>query len=146
MLEVSAGQLCTIRFTLIRLVLSVLPLNQYKWKLMSHLQKDKADDAPAGIRSTALLFGEHTRPILSGFSATSMSLISYAGYLNGQGPIFHAAVGASALELLRIVWTTDYESRESCWRGFVGCGRAGLLVTLGLGSEYALSQFLESPE
>ncbi|KAF8312876.1 4-hydroxybenzoate polyprenyl transferase [Clavulina sp. PMI_390] len=108
-----------------------------------YAHQDKADDGPAGIRSTALLFGDQTRPILTGFSAASMSLLSYAGYLNGQGLLFHAAVGASAVEMLRIVWSTDYESRESCWKGFVGCGRAGLLVSLGLGVDYGISKFSE---
>lgn len=110
------------------------------------LRKDKADDAPAGIRSTALLFGTHTKPILSGFSVTSMSLISYAGYLNGQGPIFYAATALSALELLRIVWGTNYENHSSCWKGFVGCGRAGLILSLGLGTEYIASQLRETSE
>lgn len=85
------------------------------------------------------MFGEHTKPILSGFSAASVSLITFAGYLNDQGPIFYVAAGASALELLRIVWGTDYESRESCWKGFVGCGRAGLVLSMGLGTDYMVS-------
>lgn len=110
-----------------------------------HNRQDKADDAPAGIRSTALLFGDRTKPILSGFSAASMGLITYAGYLNHQGPLFYVAAGASAIELLRIVWKTDYESRESCWRGFVGCGRTGLALALGLGADYAIEEYFSTP-
>lgn len=107
------------------------------------IAQDKADDGPAGIRSTALLFGDRTKPILTGFSAASMSLLTYAGHLNGQGPIFYAAMGLSTLELLRIVWSTKYDSRESCWGGFVGCGRVGLLVSLGLGADYVIDRYQE---
>jgi len=111
-----------------------------------YAHQDKADDAPAGIHSTALLFGTHTKPILSGFSVASISLVSYAGFLNGQGAVFYAAAAVSALDLLRIVWSTDYGSRPSCWKGFVGCGRVGLILSLGVGAEYIASQLSEVSE
>lgn len=75
-----------------------------------------------------------------------MSLIAYATYLNGHGPIVYAALGASTLELMRIVWNTRYDERESCWKGFVGCGRVGMLVTLGLGAEYMIQELAEDSE
>lgn len=72
----------------------------------------------------------------------SGSLISYAGLLNGQGPVFYAAMGVSVLELLRLVWKTDYDNRDACWKSFVGCGRVGFLISLGLGSDYVISQMM----
>ncbi|KAG8906026.1 Para-hydroxybenzoate--polyprenyltransferase, mitochondrial precursor (PHB:polyprenyltransferase) [Tulasnella sp. 403] len=41
-----------------------------------YAHQDKTDDVKVGIRSTALLFGERTLPVLSAFSASSLSLIS----------------------------------------------------------------------
>ncbi|KAH0840071.1 4-hydroxybenzoate polyprenyltransferase [Lanmaoa asiatica] len=54
-----------------------------------YAHQDKIDDVKVGIRSTALLFGEHTRSILSTLSVSSMSLITYAGILNAQGAPFY---------------------------------------------------------
>ena len=92
----------------------------------------------AGIRSTALLFGAQTRPILSALSASSLSLITYAGYLNGQGAPFYLGTVLAGAQLARVLWTTDLEQRASCWRAFVGCGWAGFWVWAGALSDYAL--------
>ena len=46
-----------------------------------------------GIRSTALLFGEQTRPILAFLSASTISLITLAGYLNGNGLPYYLGTG-----------------------------------------------------
>ena len=91
-----------------------------------------------GIKSTALLFGERTRPILSALSASSISLITYAGYLNGHGALFYGGVGLAAAQLARVLWQTDFESRPSCWKGFVGCGWAGFWVWMGALGDYVM--------
>ena len=91
-----------------------------------------------GIRSTALLFSEKTRPILSALSASSMSLITYAGYLNGQGALFYGGVALAAAQLARVVWKTDFDDRSSCWKGFVGCGWSGFWVWAGTLADYAM--------
>jgi 4-hydroxybenzoate polyprenyltransferase len=98
--------------------------------------KDKTDDIHAGIRSTALLFGTHTRPILSAISLSSLSLFTYAGYFNAQGSPFYLGVGLAGVQLARILYRTDFDDRASCWRGFVGCGWAGFWVWMGALVDY----------
>ena len=44
-----------------------------------YAHQDKTDDAAIGVRSTALLFGEKTIPILSGFSVGTLALLAVAG-------------------------------------------------------------------
>ena len=102
------------------------------------IYQDKRDDVNMGIRSTALLFSEKTRPILSALSASSMSLITYAGYLNGQGTLFYGGVALAAAQLARVVWKTDFDDRPSCWKGFVGCGWSGFWVWVGTMADYAM--------
>lgn len=99
--------------------------------------QDKSDDVTMGIRSTALLFGERTRPVLAALSASSMSFITYAGFLNGQGPLFYGGVALAAAQLARVVWRTDFDDRPSCWRGFVGCGWSGFWIWMGTLADYA---------
>ncbi|KAF8914069.1 4-hydroxybenzoate polyprenyl transferase [Gymnopilus junonius] len=103
-----------------------------------YAHQDKLDDVKVGIRSTALLFGENSRPILTALSASTLSLISYAGYMNSHGEPFYLGVGLAALQLSRVLYRTDFNSRSSCWKGFVGCGWAGFWVWMGALGDYAL--------
>ncbi|KAG8747676.1 Para-hydroxybenzoate--polyprenyltransferase, mitochondrial precursor (PHB:polyprenyltransferase) [Ceratobasidium sp. 428] len=50
-----------------------------------YAHQDKKDDPLTGIRSTALLFGDNTRPILSAFAVSTVSLIGMAGLECGMG-------------------------------------------------------------
>ncbi|KAK0206637.1 para-hydroxybenzoate-polyprenyltransferase [Desarmillaria ectypa] len=104
-----------------------------------YAHQDKNDDVTVGIRSTALLFGDHTRSILGGLSVASVSLISYAGILNSQAAPFFCGVGLGALQLARVLYETDFESRPSCWKGFVGCGWAGFWIWIGALGDYVCS-------
>jgi len=104
-----------------------------------YAHQDKTDDVRAGIRSTALLFSGRTLPILGGFSGSALGLISYAGYLNGQGIPFYLGIGASAVELARILSGTNFDDRSSCWNGFVRCGRMGAFISMGLTGDYLLT-------
>ncbi|KAI0775968.1 4-hydroxybenzoate polyprenyl transferase [Trametes elegans] len=103
-----------------------------------YAHQDKKDDVNMGIKSTALLFGERTRPILSALSVSSLSLISYAGYLNGHTALFYGGVGLAATQLARVLIQTDFDDRPSCWKGFVGCGWAGFWVWMGALSDYIM--------
>ncbi|KAI0033785.1 UbiA prenyltransferase family-domain-containing protein [Vararia minispora EC-137] len=101
-----------------------------------YAHQDKRDDSQVGIRSTALLFGERTRPVLATFSAGAIGLVTYAGMLNGQGALFYAGAGLAGAQLARIVWRTDFDDRKSCWDGFVACGTAGFLIWMGALADY----------
>ncbi|KAL5508468.1 COQ2 [Sanghuangporus vaninii] len=96
-----------------------------------YAHQDKTDDRAVGIRSTALLFGDRSRSVLSALSASSVALIAYSGFLNAQGPLFYTGVGLATAQLTRILIYTDFDSRPSCWRGFVGCGWAGFWIWMG---------------
>lgn len=45
------------------------------------LMQDKRDDVAAGVKSTALLFAEHTKPILATFAASQIALLGVTGEL-----------------------------------------------------------------
>jgi 4-hydroxybenzoate polyprenyltransferase len=98
--------------------------------------QDKLDDVHVGIRSTALLFGAHSRPILSALSLSTISLITYAGHLNAHGPLFYIGIGLAGTQLARVLYQTDFDSRPSCWRGFIGCGWAGFWIWMGALGDY----------
>ncbi len=61
----------------------VLPLyaGSICWTLVYdtiYAHQDKTDDVHAGVKSTALLFGEKTKPVLSAFSAGTIGLFTYS--------------------------------------------------------------------
>jgi 4-hydroxybenzoate polyprenyltransferase len=103
-----------------------------------YAHQDKADDINVGIHSTALLFGERTRPILGAFSTSTVSLIGLAGVLNAHGMPFYLGLGLGAAQLARVLWKTDFASRPSCWQGFVGCGWSGFWIWMGALADYAV--------
>src|SRR5436190_1375700 len=53
-----------------------------------YAHQDREDDALIGIKSTALLFGERTKPMLSLFYGVAVMLIGTAGMAAGGGAIF----------------------------------------------------------
>ncbi|ETS62684.1 hypothetical protein PaG_02419 [Moesziomyces aphidis] len=60
-----------------------------------YAHQDKTDDVHAGVKSTALLFGEHTKPVLSAFSAGMIGLFGYSA-----SKAIPPAVGSSAAQVL----------------------------------------------
>ena len=64
-----------------------------------YAHQDREDDALIGIKSTALLFGDRTKPMLSLFYALAVVLIGIAGFLAGAGPVFAIGLLAFAAHL-----------------------------------------------
>lgn len=81
----------------------VLPLyaGSILWTLVYdtiYAHQDKVDDVHAGVKSTALLFGDKTKPVLSAFSAGTIGLF---GYSASQAIPPAIGAGASAVDVLR---------------------------------------------
>jgi 4-hydroxybenzoate polyprenyltransferase len=102
-----------------------------------YAHQDKVDDALVGIKSTALLFGARTRPVLAGLSAATLGLVGSAGAVVGSGALYYGGVALAGAQLARVLVRTDFDSRPSCWAGFVGCGWAGFWVWMGAAADYA---------
>src|SRR5262249_25189456 len=64
-----------------------------------YAHQDREDDALFGRKSTALLFGPRTKPILAAFYGAAVVLIGIAGFGAGGGPIFASALMAFAAHL-----------------------------------------------
>src|SRR4030095_4304097 len=52
-----------------------------------YAHQDREDDALIGIKSTALLFGERTKPMLAVFYALAVALLAAAGWSAGAGVV-----------------------------------------------------------
>ncbi|KAI0043608.1 4-hydroxybenzoate polyprenyl transferase [Auriscalpium vulgare] len=102
--------------------------------------QDKRDDVKAGVKSTAILFGEHIRAVLSFFAALLIAAFAYAGYLNQQGLAFYAiTVGAGGLHLVYQLASLDTDNVKSCLVVFEANGWTfGEIVWAGLFVDYLL--------
>jgi len=101
--------------------------------------QDRKDDVKAGVKSTALLFGDWVKPILSLFAIAFVGTLAYAGLETNQGWLyFLISVGGPAAHLLWQLVTLDVNVPEDCWRKFDSNGNLGYIVLGGMLAEWYL--------
>jgi 4-hydroxybenzoate polyprenyltransferase len=93
-----------------------------------YAHQDREDDMMIGIKSTALLFGERTQPILACFYAGAVVLIGAAGLMAGGGLIFAAGLIAFAAHLAWQVMRLDIDDAAHCLKLFKSNRDAGLIL------------------
>lgn len=103
-----------------------------------YAHQDREDDALIGIKSTAILFGESSKPILALFFSAAVVLIGIAGWLAGGGLVFALGLGAFALHLAWQVWRLDIADPALCLRLFKSNRDAGLILFAGMILDAAL--------
>jgi 4-hydroxybenzoate polyprenyltransferase len=97
-----------------------------------YAHQDAEDDALIGIKSTALLFGAHTRPALMVFYAAAVVLIGVALTLAGAGFPAWIGLAAFAAHLVWQIWRLEIGDPALCLRIFKSNRDAGLLLFIGL--------------
>jgi 4-hydroxybenzoate polyprenyltransferase len=93
-----------------------------------YAHQDREDDLLIGIKSTALLFGENTRPMLAGFYAGAGVLIGAAGLMAGGQLIFVLGLIAFAAHLAWQVVRLDINDSAHCLKLFKSNRDAGLIL------------------
>jgi 4-hydroxybenzoate polyprenyltransferase len=93
-----------------------------------YAHQDREDDALIGIKSTALLFGQNTAPMLAGFYAVAVVLIGIAGLMAGGGFIFVLGLIAFAAHLVWPGMLLDVNDPAHCLRQFKSNRDAGLIL------------------
>jgi len=97
-----------------------------------YAHQDREDDALIGIKSTALLFGDRTKLMLSLFYTLAVLLIAAAGYTAGAGPVFGIGLLAFAGHLSWQVARLDIDDPDRCLALFKSDRDAGLILFAGL--------------
>jgi 4-hydroxybenzoate polyprenyltransferase len=103
-----------------------------------YAHQDREDDALIGIKSTALLFGERTKPMLVSFYALAVILLGAAGFSAGAGFIFALGLFAFAAHLAWQVARLDIANPDNCLAVFKSDRDAGLILFAGLLLDAAL--------
>ncbi|PCH39554.1 UbiA prenyltransferase, partial [Wolfiporia cocos MD-104 SS10] len=101
--------------------------------------QDRDEDIKAGVKSTAVLFGDYAKPILSLFAVAFVVALAYAGYETQQGWIYYAiSVGGCAVHLLWQLVTVDLDVPEQCRLTFRANADLGYIMLAGILGEWYL--------
>jgi len=103
-----------------------------------YAHQDREDDALIGIKSTALLFGARTKPMLALFYAVAVGLLGAAGVLAGAGLVFAIGLAAFAAHLAWQTVRLDIADPDNCLVVFKSNRDAGLILFVGLLLDAAL--------
>jgi 4-hydroxybenzoate polyprenyltransferase len=97
---------------------------------------DRDDDRKAGIKSTAILFGEADRVVIAAVQAMILyALVLVAGEV-GLGAWFFAGLTAGALFFLYELWLIRDRQPTGCFRAFNNAHFFGLCVFVGIALDY----------
>ena len=97
-----------------------------------YAHQDREDDALVGVRSTARLFGERTRPFLALCYGAAVLLFALAGWSSGLGFLFFAALALPAGLLAWQVATLDIYDPGRCLKLFRANREVGLAFAFAL--------------
>jgi 4-hydroxybenzoate polyprenyltransferase len=97
-----------------------------------YAHQDREDDALIGVKSTARLFGDRTKPMLAVFYAAAVVLIAAAGYEARAGLIFAAGLAAFAIHLGWQIARLDIADPDICLAVFKSDRDAGLILFAGM--------------
>jgi 4-hydroxybenzoate polyprenyltransferase len=103
-----------------------------------YAHQDREDDALIGIKSTALLFGPRTKPMLVLFYGLAVALLGAAGYAAGAGLVFALGLAAFAVHLGWQIARLDIGDPDNCLAVFKSDRDAGLILFAGLLLDAAL--------
>jgi 4-hydroxybenzoate polyprenyltransferase len=107
-----------------------------------YAHQDREDDALIGIKSTALLFGAKTKPMLALFYCVAVILIGAAGFLAGAGLVFALGLAAFAAHLAWQIVRLDIADPDNCLKVFKSDRDAGLILFAGLVLDAALRRIV----
>ena len=105
-----------------------------------YAHQDREDDALIGVKSTARLFEERTKPMLALFYTLAVALIAAAGYAAGGGLIFAAGLAAFAVHLGWQIVRLDIADPDVCLAVFKSDRDAGLILFAGMVLDAASKQ------
>lgn len=96
-----------------------------------YAHQDKEDDALVGVRSTARLFGSHTKAALIVLYTLATVLFGLAAAFADAGPAAFAGILAGAIHLLWQVVVLDIDDGDQCLKLFRSNSTYGWIVFVG---------------
>ena len=93
---------------------------------------DREDDLSVGIKSTAILFGNHDVRIIGLLQCLCFIAFWRCGEVFSLGPIYYAAVSAVGILFARHLWLIRDRDITQCFAAFNQSKWIGLIILMGL--------------
>lgn len=101
-----------------------------------YAHQDKKDDQKIGVKSTALLFGDKTKELLTFFTIMFCIMMFISGYYNEYKFLeswpYYLSIIISTLHLLYQTHFTDFNNSQQCMKRFISNRWTGLIVLTGI--------------
>jgi 4-hydroxybenzoate polyprenyltransferase len=97
---------------------------------------DREDDLRIGVKSTAILFAEHDRPIIGAIQGLLLVDLFIVGSEAGLGAVYKLGLCVAAALALYQQYLIRDRSREGCFRAFLNNGWFGGVVFLAIAGDY----------
>uniref|UniRef100_A0A0E0IBE5 4-hydroxybenzoate polyprenyltransferase, mitochondrial n=1 Tax=Oryza nivara TaxID=4536 RepID=A0A0E0IBE5_ORYNI len=97
-----------------------------------YAHQDKEDDVKIGVKSTALRFGDSTKPWISGFGAACIANLALSGYNADLAWPYYPFLAAASAHLAWQISTVDLSDPLDCNRRFVSNKWFGALIFGGI--------------
>lgn len=105
-----------------------------------YAHQDKKFDIKAGIKSTALAWGDKTKPICNVLATSQVMLYMLAGINSGLfwGPGFIGGLSIFTYRLFTMIKKVDLNNPADCWKAFISNINTGLCFSFALFFDYIL--------
>lgn len=107
-----------------------------------YAHQDKKFDIEAGVKSTALAWGDKTRPIVKSLFVGQAAMFFTAGFMNSMGVGFYTLGAYGFYRFWNKIKQTDLDSPASCWKFFTDNVKTGLFMWYGMLIDYLMLLFL----
>lgn len=121
----------------------ILPLffSKFCWSMLYdtvYAHQDKMYDIKAGIKSTALKWGDKSKPILNALGAVQTASFVTAGFMNSMGPCFYLGSAWGFSRMLYKLNKVDLDNPKECGAFFLDNIKNGYILWLGMLADYFL--------
>lgn len=103
-----------------------------------YAHQDKKYDIKAGIKSTALAWGNRTKPILYGLFSAQVASFLTAGVMNSMGPFFYLGAAWGFTRWFSQIKNVNLDDPASCWATFTGNIKTGWIFWFGILMDYLM--------
>lgn len=93
---------------------------------------DRDDDLKIGVKSTAVLWGDHDRLWIGVFQCLFFALLVACGITMGSGWAYYAGLAGAAIIAIYHQWLIKDRARDPCFRAFMHNNVLGGVIFIGI--------------
>ena len=99
---------------------------------------DRNDDLVVGIKSSAILFGQHDRLIIGILQLAFLALMAEAGVLFDLGLLYYLGLATAAALCAYHQYLIRHRDPDACFKAFLHNNWVGTVIFVGLALDYAV--------